>query len=198
MIKTILKSISLVIILSVFSTACGTHSVTRVSEDTTIDLSGRWNDTDSQQTSAAMIAQSLGENWLLNFEQKNPGQKPVIIVGFVSNNTDEHIQSETFIRDLEKAFINSGRVRLVSGGTKRDEIRKERSQQQDYSTEASIKKWGQEIGADYMLQGDISSIIDSYKKEKVIFYQVNLQMTDIESTEVIWIGDKKIKKYIKG
>jgi len=190
---------SLVILLAVFmASSCAQRSVTRVSEDTVIDLSGRWNDTDSQQTSQTMIMQSLGEAWLSNFEQKHPGKKPTIIVGFIKNNTDEHIQSETFIRDLEKAFINSGRVRLVSGGDKRDEIRKERAQQQDYSTEASMKLWGQEIGADYMLQGDISSIIDSYQKEKVIFYQVNLQMTDIESTEVVWMGDKKIKKYIKG
>lgn len=179
--------------------SCGPQrTVTRVDNDTVIDLSGRWNDTDSQQTAQAMITQSLTEAWLSNFAQQNPGQKPVVIVGFVTNNTDEHIQSETFIRDLEKAFINSGQVRLVAGGAKRDEIRKERAQQQDYSSTETMKQWGQEIGADFMLQGDISSIIDSYNKEKVIFYQVNLQLTDIETTEIVWLGDKKIKKYIKG
>lgn len=179
--------------------SCGPQrSVTRVDTDTVIDLSGRWNDTDSQQTADAMITQSLTNAWLSNFAQQNPGKKPVVIVGFVTNNTDEHIQSETFIRDLEKAFINSGQVRLVAGGAKRDEIRKERAQQQDYSSTETMKQWGQEIGADYMLQGDISSIIDSYNKEKVIFYQVNLQLTDIETTEIVWLGDKKIKKYIKG
>ncbi len=188
-----------VLALMVFSVSCGPQrTVTRVDESTVIDLSGRWNDTDSQQTADAMIAQSLNDAWLTNFSQKNPGVKPVVIVGFVTNNTDEHIVAETFIRDLERAFINSGQVRLVAGGAKRDEIRKERAQQQDYSTEASMKKWGMEVGADYMLQGDLSSIIDSFNKEKVIFYQVNLQLTDIETTEVVWIGDKKIKKYVKG
>ena len=188
-----------VLALMVFSVSCGPQrTVTRVDESTVIDLSGRWNDTDSQQPADAMIAQSLNDAWLTNFSQKNPGVKPVVIVGFVTNNTDEHIVAETFIRDLERAFINSGQVRLVAGGAKRDEIRKERAQQQDYSTEASMKKWGMEVGADYMLQGDLSSIIDSFNKEKVIFYQVNLQLTDIETTEVVWIGDKKIKKYVKG
>jgi hypothetical protein len=182
-----------------FAISCGPQrTVTRVDNDTVIDLSGRWNDTDSQQTSQAMITQSLTEAWIGNFVQQNPGKKPVVIVGFVTNNTDEHIQSETFIKDLEKAFINSGQVRLVAGGAKRDEIRKERAQQQDYSSVETMKKWGQEVGADYMLQGDISSIIDSYNKEKVIYYQVNLQLTDIETTEIVWLGDKKIKKYIKG
>ncbi len=196
--KIITKPLFAIAIL-LFTISCGPQrTVTRVDNDTVIDLSGRWNDTDSQQTSQAMITQSLTEAWLTNFAQQNPGKKPVVIVGFVTNNTDEHIQSETFIKDLEKAFINSGQVRLVAGGAKRDEIRKERAQQQDYSSVETMKKWGQEVGADYMLQGDISSIIDSYNKEKVIYYQVNLQMTDIETTEIVWLGDKKIKKYIKG
>lgn len=196
--KNLIK-VFLPIVIVMLAVSCGPQrTVTRVDNDTVIDLSGRWNDTDSQQTAQAMITQSLTEAWLLNFEQQHPGQKPVVIVGFVTNNTDEHIQSETFIRDLEKAFINSGRVRLVAGGAKRDEIRKERAQQQDYSSVDSMKKWGMEVGADYMLQGDISSIIDSFNKEKVIFYQVNLQLTDIESTEIVWLGDKKIKKYVKG
>lgn len=196
--KSIIKPFLALAVLFL-AVSCGPQrTVTRVDNDTVIDLSGRWNDTDSQQTSEAMITQSLTEAWLSNFAQQNPGKKPVVIVGFVTNNTDEHIQSEAFIKDLEKAFINSGQVRLVAGGAKRDEIRKERAQQQDYSTEASMKQWGQEIGADFMLQGDISSIIDSYNKEKVIFYQVNLQLTDIETTEIVWLGDKKIKKYVKG
>lgn len=196
--KSIIKPLFAIAIIFL-AISCGPQrTVTRVDTDTVIDLSGRWNDTDSQQTAQAMITQSLSEGWLPNFSQKNPGEKPVVIVGFVTNNTDEHIQSETFIRDLEKAFINSGQVRLVAGSTKRDEIRKERAQQQDYSSEETMKQWGQEIGADYMLQGDISSIIDSHNKEKIIFYQVNLQLTDIETTEIVWIGDKKIKKYIKG
>lgn len=196
--KRIAKPLFAIAVL-LFAISCGPQrTVTRVDNDTVIDLSGRWNDTDSQQTSQAMITQSLTEAWIGNFAQQNPGKKPVVIVGFVSNNTDEHIQSETFIKDLEKAFINSGQVRLVAGGAKRDEIRKERAQQQDYSSVETMKKWGQEVGADYMLQGDISSIIDSYNKEKVIYYQVNLQLTDIETTEIVWLGDKKIKKYIKG
>ncbi|WP_372642882.1 hypothetical protein [Ancylomarina sp.] len=47
-----------------------------------------------------------------------------------------------------------------------------------------------------MLQGDINSIIDSHKKEKVRYYQLNLELTNIETSELVWMGDKKIKKYV--
>ena len=187
-----------VIVLILLSVSCNTQKkVTRVSPDEQIDLSGRWNDTDSKLTAEAMIEQSLNEPWLSNFTETHPGEKPVIICGFVKNKSHEHIDAETFIKDLEKAFINSQRVRLVQGGEKRDEIRIERADQQDYSTAASMKSWGKEIGADFMLQGSINSIVDTEGSESVNFYQVNLELTNMETSEIVWIGDKKIKKYIK-
>jgi uncharacterized protein (TIGR02722 family) len=146
-------------------------------------------------TGEAMIAEALGGRWLNEFEQAN-ARRPVVIVGFVKNKTSEHIDAEPFMKDLEKAFINSGRVRLVQSGEKREAIRAERADQQEYAATETIKKWGREVGADLMLQGSINSIIDSYNNEKVNYYQVNLELTNLETNEIIWIGDKKIKKYV--
>ncbi len=189
-------NIGLVLMVIAVLAACNPRKVTRVSEDTTIDLSGRWNDVDSRKTATDMITEALGGRWLLNFDREHAGKQPVVICGFVKNKTAEHIDPETFIKDLERAFINSGQVRLVAGGAKREEVRGERAEQQDYSSAATMKKWGQEVGADFMLQGDIAQIVDSYKDEKVNFYQVNLQLTNIETNEIVWIGESKIKKYI--
>ena len=52
------------------------------------------------------------------------------------------------------------------------------------------------LGADFMLQGTINSIVDSYKKEQVVYYQVDLELTNLETNEVVWMGDKKIKKQV--
>ena len=48
-----------------------------------------------------------------------------------------------------------------------------------------------------MLQGSINSIVDAHKRKKVVYYQVNLELTDIQTNEVVWIGEKKIAKYVK-
>lgn len=192
--KNTVKIIMLSLIMIV-SASCA-RKVTRVSPDQTIDLSGRWNDTDSKEVANAMIDQALSERWLENFRQET-GDKPVVIVGLVLNKSHEHISAETFIKDLEKAFINSGRVRLVQAADKREQIRGERADQQDFASKETMKKWGQELGADFMLQGTINSIVDSYKKEKVVYYQVDLELSNLETNEIVWIGDKKIKKYIQ-
>ena len=158
-------------------------------------MSGRWNDTDSKLTAEALIEQLLTRNWIENYQQET-GKKPVVIVGLITNKCSEHIDSDTYIKDIEKAILNDGRVRLVQAGAKREALREERADQQDFASKASIKKWGQELGADFILQGDISSIIDSYKKEKVRYYQLNLELTNLETSELVWMGDKKIKKYV--
>lgn len=185
-------AISLMMILMA---GCQVRKVTRVETGQVIDLSGRWNDTDARLTAEAMIQDCLNARWLNEFNRE-VGRRPVVIVGFVKNKTSEHIDAEPFLKDLERAFVTSGQVRLVQGGEKREAIRAERADQQDFSASETIKKWGKEVGADFMLQGTISSIIDTYNNERVNFYQVNLELTNIETNEIVWIGDKKIKKYV--
>ncbi len=178
-------------------TGCATHKVERIDTQEVVDLSGRWNDTDSRLVAEAMVEQVLEGNWLSQFMQAHNGEKPVVVVGLVYNQSHEHISAETFIKDIERAYINSGKVRLVQAGDKREELRRERAAQQEFASSATAKKWGQELGADFMMNGDINSIVDTYKKERVNYYQVNLELTNIESSEIVWIGDKKIRKYIR-
>lgn len=181
--------------LAVVSFASCSRQVTRVSPDQQIDLSGRWNDTDSKLAAEALIDQVLNQGWIEDYRQ-DFNKKPVVTVGLITNKSSEHIDSDTYIKDIEKAILNDGRVRLVQAGAKREELRQERADQQDFASKETIKKWGRELGADFILQGDITSIIDSYKKEKVRYYQLNLELTNLETNELVWIGDKKIKKYV--
>ena len=176
---------------------CATQKVERVATDKVIDLSGRWNDTDSRFVAEEMVNQVLGGAWIDNYTKDNDGKKPVVIVGLVYNKSHEHINSGTFIKDVERAFINSGKVRLVQAGEKREELRRERAAQQEFASVGTAKSWGKELGADFMMNGDINSIVDIYKQKSVVFYQVNLEMTNLETNGVVWIGDRKLKKYIK-
>lgn len=186
--------------LFVFSIAllsgCGSRTITRVDSSEVIDLSGRWNDTDSRLVSEEMIGDMLTSSWSSNYTRVNE-KRPVVVVGLITNKSHEHINTETFIKDIEKAIVKDGSIRLVVAGEKRDELRKEKADQQNYVSPESMKKWGRELGADFMLQGTVNSIVDQYKKQKVVSYQIDLQLTNIETNEVVWIGDKKIKKQIR-
>ena len=194
------KSFVLVLLVSFIMPALNNCSpqreVRRIDTDQQVDLSGRWNDTDSRMVADAMVAQVLNARWLEDYKQNHHGERPILIVGLIRNKSHEHINSETFIKDIEKAVIKDGSARLVQAGSKRDALRAERADQQDFASSETAKQWGQELGADFMLQGTINSIVDSYRNEKVVYYQINLELSNLETNEIVWIGDKKIKKYI--
>lgn len=181
--------------LSIFITSCS-RKVTRIDVNEQIDISGSWNNTDSRLTAEELTKQILSENWLNNHLQAK-GKKPVVIVGMVTNKSHEHLEAETFMKDLERSFLQTQKVGLVQSGKKREEMRAEKADQQTNASVSTMKKFGLENGADYILQGSINSIVDAYKRKKTVTYQVNLELTNIETNEVVWIGDKKIAKYVK-
>jgi uncharacterized protein (TIGR02722 family) len=144
----------------------------------------------------ALVNQVITGRWLEEYKHNHNGARPILIVGLVNNKTHEHINAETFIKDIEKALIKDGSARLVQAGSEREALRRERADQQDFASSETAKEWGRELGADFMLQGTINSIVDSYRDEKVVYYQVNLELSNLETNEIVWIGDKKIKKFI--
>ena len=191
------KSMLLVLLCAGLVLAGCATSVERVETDDVIDLSGRWNDTDSRFVSKEMINDVLSRPWLRKYMGKHGGRQPVVIVGTVRNRSHEHINVQTFVKDLEMALINSGEVEFVASKQERGEIRDERKDQASYSSEESAKSAGEELGADFMLQGAINSIMDKVEGKHVVFYQTNLELIDIETNRKVWIGEKKIKKLVK-
>jgi len=181
--------------LAVVLGACATTTVTRVPVEEQIDLSGRWNDVDSQQAARDLVAQSLDTAWVENHLEAK-GAKPAIIIGEFRNKTAEHIPVKTLVADLERSFINSGRVTVVASPEEREGVRAEREDQQRYAAEETVKQWGREHGADYMLLGEINAIFDREGKDEVKYYQVDSYLVDLETNVKVWSGSTKIKKLV--
>ena len=174
---------------------CST-AVTRMDAGEVKDLSGAWNDTDSQQVSAEMIQDVLERPWFGEFSQAQKRQ-PAVIVGEVRNLSHEHINVNTFVADMERALINSGKVQFVASSIERQGIREERKEQDIHASEATRKAMGQEKGADFMLQGSINTIIDASGKTQLRFYQVDLTLISLVDNRKVWVGQKKIKKLVE-
>jgi uncharacterized protein (TIGR02722 family) len=177
--------------------ACASRpQVTRISPDTPTDLSGRWNDSDAQLVARTMIADITSTPWLNNFVSQYR-RRPVLIVGRISNRSSEHIDEEVFIKSLERELINAGEVRLVASPDERTGIRDERLSQQSEASEETVKRLGQELGADFYLAGVITSIEDAVRGIRTMYFKVNLELIDIETNEKVWIGEQEIKKTIR-
>ena len=171
-------------------------TVTRVDSDAVTDLSGNWNDTDSRLVADEMIQDALSRGWLTKFNRAK-GKAPTVIVGTVRNLSHEHINTRTFIADMERALVNSGEVEFVASVKDREEIRSEVKDQDLNATEESRKAMGNEQGADFMMQGSINSIVDAVSGEQARFYQIDLTLIELGTNRKVWLGQKKIKKTVE-
>ena len=176
--------------------ACNNTRVARIDPASVTDLSGRWNDADSRLVAQALVAQALDAPWLPRAAERRAGEAPSVIVGRFGNRTLEHIPVGTFVRDVERALAGTGTVQLVASAEERDELRAERADQQRFASADTRARPASETAARYVLQGEVQAIEDAEGRERVVYYQIDATLVDLESNAKVWIGQHKIKKYI--
>lgn len=173
-----------------------TREVHRGDPRDAVDLSYRFSDDDAREVAETMIDDALRAGWIEGWRDEHSGKRPVVIVGTVRNDTSEYIDSLLFTKQFERALVNSGRVRVVAMRTERGEVRDERAEIAEWSRPETVKKMAYELGADLMLIGRIGENVQISRggNVRVQYYQVNLEMVDIESNEKVWIGERQIEK----
>ena len=184
-------------LLLVSAGACVTKHVTRIEPTAVTDLSGRWNDTDARLVANTLVQQTLAAGWARRYTDTHGGEAPAVVVGAFTNRTLEHIAVGTFVRDIENALVTTGAARVVASGDERTALRGERQDQQQNARADSRTHLGQEVGARYLLAGELQAIEDVDGRERVVFYQVDASLIDLETNAKVWVGQHKIKKYVE-
>jgi penicillin-binding protein activator len=158
------------------------RNVRRVSADPGTDLRGRWNDTDTAVITRKIVDGSLADRWVSNFRRDHNGAKPVLVVGPIKNRSSEHIDTNRFAQMLEKSFLQSGnKIRFVP---------------MDSRQRSAGAGAGMEMGANFMMIGQINMIHDRHNGQTTKLYQVSLQLQDLQTNEIVWVGTQRIKKII--
>lgn len=185
------------LLVALLAAGCAAKTVvTRTDPGEQIDLSGRWNDTDSQQIAKALVDDMMTGTAWIERHIESQGSRPAIIVGEIRNKTPEHIPMKTLVGDLEASLINNGRATVVASAEEREGVRDEREDQQRFASPETTKAWGRERGADYMLLGELNSIMDSEGGSEVKYYQLDAYLVNLEDNTKVWTGGDKIKKFV--
>ena len=112
--KSILVTV-LVLGTVVFVNGCGKNvEVARVDSGKEIALTDKWNDEDSRLVAEEMINDMLSYPWISQFNQRFPGKEPLVTVQRVRNKSHEHIAVDTFVNDIKRAVIRSGKAGFVA------------------------------------------------------------------------------------
>jgi uncharacterized protein (TIGR02722 family) len=154
----------------------------------------KWNETDARKTAQHMIQGMLEKPWLATFQKAHGGQKPIVIVTDVKNMTDEHLDVQQLTDYIQDELINSGKVRFVDKARRQQILDEINFQNSGAVDPATAKKKGKQIGADFMLAGNITSQVHTQGEKKTVSYQPALTHTNFETAEIEWSTKYQIQK----
>jgi penicillin-binding protein activator len=149
-------------------------------------------------TDLQMIAEKM-VNSLLASPVLATGNRPVLYVSTVRNRTDEHIDTISVTDKMKVTLLKSGKVRFSAVSEANDEILK----QLEYQTSsgavdpATAKSLGRQVGADYFLYGELSSIRKSAGRVKDVYFKFTLNLVNIQTGLIEWADEKEIRKQAK-
>jgi penicillin-binding protein activator len=169
-------------------TACGTkveYGDPGAVETLTVDFGS----TDLQMIAAKMVQSMLASPVIQ--EQS----RPVVQVASVQNNTSEHIDTQSITDKIRTTLIQSGKVRF-SAAESRNEVIDELEYQRGsgYVDAQTRKQVGKQVGADFLLTGEISSIAKHRGKVRDLYYKINLNLVNLETGLIDWADEKEIRK----
>ncbi|EKF73171.1 hypothetical protein A11A3_14902 [Alcanivorax hongdengensis A-11-3] len=153
--------------------------------------------TDFGSTDLQMIAAKMVDDMLVfpPIVQMTQNRRPVLFVDRVKNKTTEHIDTESITDTIQSKLINSGKFRFVDMSVV-DRVR----QQLDYQSESGMvdpstaAQMGRQIGAEFMLYGNLSSIVKRDGSTKDVYYKFTLKLLNIQSGIIEWTSEKEIRK----
>ena len=195
--KSILVTV-LILGTVVFVNSCGKSvEVARVDSGKEIALTDKWNDEDSRLVAEEMINDMLSYPWISQFNQRFPGKEPLVTVQRVRNKSHEHIAVDTFVNDIKRAVIRSGKAGFIATLEERQDTRAELADQDMNASADTRMEMGEEDGANFTLSGTINSIVDQLDNQRVTYYQVDLKLINLQTAREVWNGSKKIKKFME-
>ncbi len=195
--KSILATV-LVLGTVVLVNGCGKSvEVARVDSGQEIALTDKWNDEDSRLVAEEMINDMLNYPWISQFNQRFPGKEPLVTVQRVRNKSHEHIAVDTFVNDIKRAVIRSGKAGFIATLEERQDTRAELADQDMNASADTRMEMGEEDGANFALSGTINSIVDQLDGQRVTYYQVDLKLINLQTAREVWNGSKKIKKFME-
>lgn len=170
-------------------------NVERRDPSTVTDYDYRFDEDDARQVANAIIPDCLSKPWIDKWNAVSGGKDPLIVLGNVQNKTEDYINSEIFTDPIQEALLNSGRVRVKAEKDLREDLRDERLDTK-FNDPETIKAIAKEVNADFMMVGTVKDQKErSRDSRKIIsFYQVTIELINLETAEKVYIKSAEIEK----
>lgn len=180
----------LIVCTSIAMTGCSTVQYGDAQEVETVTAD--FGSTDLQTTAANMVDSMLSFPPIV---KATANKRPVMFVDKIKNKSMEHIDTESLTDTISTKLLRSGKFRFVDM-TKVEAIRNQLEYQNESGmvNPATATAFGKQIGAEYMLYGNLSSIVKRAGSTKDVYYKITLKLMDVETGLIEWQDEQEIRK----
>ena len=178
---------------ALIATGCAQRTVVQYGDEKAVETTDiNFGSTDLQKVAEEMATSLVGSPVVGTLTQNS---RPILFVERIKNKTSEHIDTESVTDSLSTKLLQSGKFRFVDM-TRVDAVRKQISFQQEGGMVDATKaiQFGKQVGAEYMLYGNLSSIVKSNQDKSDVYYKFTLRLMDLESGLVEWADETEIRK----
>ena len=152
-------------------------------------LDDKFNESDMQQMAETIVQAMVACQSIT--EKKKP---PVVQVETVQNRTEEHIDMTSLTDKIRTALIKSHKVRFVNK-TERSTLDDEYKYHESGNVSAQTqKKRGKQTGSDYIMSGEMATNIQQVGDDKLIYYKLTMNLTEMETSEIDCTEEREIRK----
>lgn len=188
-----MKNLKLIFMLAVAVGLAGCQSKVEYGDATEVEtVNENFGSSDLQAITAKMVDSMLTFPPIMVMTAND---RPIMFVDKIKNKTSEHIDTESVTDSISNKLLRSGKFRFIDM-TKVDAVRK----QLDYQNNAGMVdpstaiSFGRQIGAQYMLYGNLSSIVKQAGSTKDVYYKMTMRLMDLETGLIEWSDEKEIRK----
>lgn len=154
-------------------------------------LSDEFNENDLQLI-AKKMAESLSNS--PRFAQTDPQRLPIVLVGKLKNSTSEHIDMRSLGDKIQTALAQTGRFALVDQQARWDIAEEYEYQGSGYVDPNQAKGPGQQVSVDFIMTGDLASIIQEVGNDKLVYYKMTAKLNNVRTGLIEWTDEKQIRK----
>ena len=155
-------------------------------------MNDQWSETDMQKTVKDMVTSLLAHPSIA--AAKKP---PILMVTQLQNKTSEHIDTQSIMDTVRVELMKSGKVVFVDKEARGDVADEYNYQNSGMMEKDSQSGPGKQVGADFIVNGRMDSIVQEVGKNKTVYYKIALNMTNLKTNLVTWTDHKQIRKAYK-
>ena len=181
--------------LALAVTACGPKAFVKGNYDNPESenlLNDSWSETDMQKVVQDLVAKLVSHPAIATAKKM-----PIVMVTNLQNKTSEHIDTQSIMDMVRVELTNSGKVAFVDKEARQDIAEEYNYQNSGMTSEETKKGPGGQVGADFIVNGRLDSIVQEVGKDKTVYYKITLNMTNLKTSVITWTGQKEIRKAYK-